>query len=261
MTALSVNVNKIAWLRNAREGSRPDLLHCCKSIIDAGAQGITVHPRPDQRHIRPVDARVIAKFLENEPSIEFNIEGNPEAGEEPNGYPGFLELVESIRPAQCTLVPDDANQLTSDHGFDFMDQSTFAKVSQHISHLKNSEIRVSVFLDPVHEQVRRAADAGTDRIEFYTGPWVELTEEHGLNSDAANECLEKYRSSLVLARELGLEINAGHDLNLLNLQKFCTIGQIDEVSIGHALISDALDFGLQNTVKKYLTELSHVDRS
>ena len=255
MTALSVNVNKIAWLRNAREGSRPDLIDCCDTITEAGAHGITVHPRPDQRHIRPTDVQAIADFLESHPDVEFNIEGNPESPNDSNGYPGFMNLVASIGPAQCTLVPDTNTQLTSDHGFDLSQPETFTRLSCHIANLKSNGIRVSIFLDPIEAQVQKAADAGTDRIELYTGPWVNITEANGLESAPAERSLKAYHSAATLAKQLGLGVNAGHDLNLKNLRKFCSIGNIDEVSIGHALIADALDFGLQSTVKKYLAQL------
>lgn len=256
MTALSVNVNKIAWLRNAREGSKPDLVECCGTIVEAGTNGLTVHPRPDQRHIRADDVHAIANFLNGSQSVEYNIEGNPEAGPEENGYPGFLDLVHSVRPTQCTLVPDSSDQLTSDHGFDLTDSKVLSRVQGHIFQLKSQGIRVSIFLDPKEEQVRKAAESGTDRIELYTGPWVELTETHGLESAAAEASLDEYRTAIELARTLKLGVNAGHDLNLANLKKFCSIGQVDEVSIGHALISDALDCGLRNTVQKYLEQLN-----
>ena len=257
MTALSVNVNKIAWLRNAREGSRPDLIDSCRAIVEAGAQGITVHPRPDQRHIRPADVQRIYHFLaEQDSDVEYNIEGNPEAGAEANGYPGFLSLVKEIQPTQCTLVPDASDQLTSDHGFDLMDSKTFERTSQHIALLKSLGIRVSLFLDPDARQVECAAASGTDRIELYTGPWADLVEERGLETDSANASLDDYRKAAKQARDLGLGVNAGHDLNLHNLQKFCSIGGIDEVSIGHALIADALDYGLKQTVGKYLQALA-----
>ena len=256
MTALSVNVNKIAWLRNAREGSKPDLVECCGTIVNAGTNGLTVHPRPDQRHIRADDVLAIAKFLNGERAVEYNIEGNPDAGPEENGYPGFLELVNSVRPTQCTLVPDSSDQLTSDHGFDLTEARVLDKVAGHISQLKSQGIRVSIFLDPKEEQIRRAAESGTDRIELYTGPWVELTEAHGLESAPAEASLAEYRNAIELARTLQLGVNAGHDLNLANLRKFCSIGQVDEVSIGHALISDALDCGLRHTVQMYLEQLN-----
>lgn len=256
MTALSVNVNKIAWLRNAREGTRPDLIDCCKTIVEAGANGLTVHPRPDQRHIRPDDVGAIAEFLNGSKTIEYNVEGNPDAGPEPNGYPGFLKLVNVVRPTQCTLVPDASDQLTSDHGFDLTDSQVFNKVRGYIAQLHSQGMRVSIFLDAQKDQVRKAAEVGTDRIELYTGPWVELTETHGLESTPAETMLNQYQNAVEQARDLQLGVNAGHDLNLLNLNKFCSIGQIDEVSIGHALISDALDFGLELAVHKYLKQLN-----
>lgn len=256
MTNLSVNVNKIAWLRNAREGLRPDLIHCCATIVAAGAHGITVHPRPDQRHIVPEDVLRIKSFLADHDTVEFNIEGNPNAAERDNGYPGFTAFIESTRPDQCTLVPDSDAQLTSDHGWDLTDDRTFAAAATHTQRYKDYGVRTSLFLDPVIEQVELAAELGADRIELYTGPWVEATEDFGLDSEIANERLAAYQAAAERARALHLGVNAGHNLNQHNVAKFCAIADIAEVSIGHALISDALDDGLEATVKNYLAALS-----
>ncbi len=255
MTRLSVNVNKIAWLRNARGGSRPDLVASCATILRAGAHGITVHPRPDQRHIVPDDVTRIHEFLTDHPDIEFNIEGNPNAGRADNGYPGFTTLIETTRPHQCTLVPDSEDQLTSDHGWDLQDEHTFQSAAAHVRRYQDLGVRTSLFLDPDLDQVKRASELGADRIELYTGPWVDATEDFGLDSDIANERLAAYKAAADRAIELGLGVNAGHDLNQSNVAKFCAIADIAEVSIGHALVSDALDDGLSTTVKRYLAAL------
>ena len=255
MTRLSVNVNKIAWLRNARGGSNPDLIASCATILSAGAHGITVHPRPDQRHIVPDDVTRIHAFLSDHPDIEFNIEGNPNSTKGENGYPGFTTLIETTRPDQCTLVPDSDDQLTSDHGWDLKDDRTFQSAAAHVRRYQDVGVRTSLFLDPDLEQVVRARELGADRIELYTGPWVDAIEDFGLDSDIANERLAEYKAAADRALELGLGVNAGHDLNQTNVAKFCGIADIAEVSIGHALISDALEEGLRTTVGKYLAAL------
>lgn len=257
MTALSVNVNKIAWLRNARAGSRPNVLECCQTIVDAGANGLTVHPRPDQRHIKPEDVQEIASHVQSL-DIEFNVEGNPASRANRDGYPGFMELVEQTCPDQCTLVPDSDDQLTSDHGWELRNAQIFARVQEFVARLKTPRTRVSLFLDPHIEQVDRAKDSGADRIELYTGPWADAVLEHGLDSTQANTLLAAYKTATHHAQAIGLRVNAGHDLDLVNLAKFVSIGSIAEVSIGHALISDALDFGLHETVRKYLEILKHI---
>ena len=253
MTALSVNRNKIAWLRNAREGSRPSVVDAARTIIAAGAQGITVHPRPDQRHIRPADVHGLAEMLTSDhPEIEFNIEGNPAAGPRDNGYPGFDHLIESARPHQATLVPDGDGQLTSDHGWDLSDPDDAARVAEVIARYQGWGARVSLFMDPVEDQIARAKECGTDRIELYTGPYAVIVEEHGLDHPDARACRQTYLEATRFATRLGLGVNAGHDLNLVNLSEFVAIGDIDEVSIGHALTADALEFGLSASVRKYL---------
>ncbi len=255
MTRLSVNVNKIAWLRNARAGSKPDLIACCTVILDAGAHGITVHPRSDQRHIRPEDVSRIRDFLRDRQDIEFNIEGNPNAGKRDNGYPGFNEIITAAQPDQCTLVPDTDEQLTSDHGWDLKDERTFAAAATYVRRYQELGIRTSLFLEPDLEQVELAYDLRADRIELYTGPWVEATENFGLESTLAEERLSTYKLAAKRASELGLGVNAGHDLNQHNVKKFCSIADIAEVSIGHALISEALNDGLSATVRNYLAEI------
>ena len=257
VTALSVNLNKIAWLRNARGGKRPDIIDAARTIIDAGVQGITVHPRPDQRHIHPGDVRALAHLVRSEyPQIEFNIEGNPSAGARANGYPGFDGLIEEARPQQATLVPDADAQLTSDHGWDLSDSATADRVAETIARYRGWGARVSLFMDPEQRQIERAKACGADRIELYTGPYADLVEQHGVTDARVAECRQAYLDAAQFAVGVGLGVNAGHDLNLDNLADFIAIGNIDEVSIGHALISDALDFGLAATVRKYLDAIA-----
>ena len=257
MTALSVNLNKIAWLRNAREGSRPSVLDAARTVIAAGAQGITVHPRPDQRHIRPDDVHALARMLASDhPHIEYNIEGNPAAGPRDNGYPGFDRLIESTRPHQATLVPDGDDQLTSDHGWDLSDPGEAERVAGIIARYQGWGARVSLFMDPVEAQIARAKECGADRIELYTGPYADIVEHHGLEHPDTRACRRSYADAVRCAAKLGLGVNAGHDLNLDNLPAFIAIGDIDEVSIGHALTADALEFGLSATVGKYLEAIA-----
>ena len=243
MTVLSVNLNKIALLRNARDIGIPSVIDSARICIDAGAQGITVHPRSDQRHIRPSDVYELADIL----TVEFNIEGNPFHKEEVD-YPGFIPIVKEVKPAQCTLVPDDPVQKTSDHGWDL--QKDGQRLRPIIDDLKNLGIRVSLFMDPDINQIKLAPETGTDRIELYTEEYARLFQTAEME-----HCFQKYFNAAKLARELGLGINAGHDLNFLNLKKFCSIPDILELSIGHALVSDALNMGLSNAVKAYCERL------
>mgnify|MGYP001196215475 FL=1 len=240
MTNLSVNVNKIAWLRNARGGKTPDIVELSKIIIDCGAAGITVHPRPDLRHITPDDVYQLRELTLNE-NIEFNIEGNPYS-EANSKYPGFKEIIKIAKPDQCTLVPDSLEQITSDHGWDFIKKDLDRDI-ELVELLKEHTNRVSFFLDPVEDQLIGAKKVGADRIEFYTGPYAE---------NPGPSTIEPFVRCYDIARKLGLGINAGHDLDLLNLQFFLKNVPADEVSIGHALISDSLLIGLENTVKQYL---------
>jgi len=244
MTVLSVNVNKIALLRNSRNIGIPSVTRAAQICIDAGAGGITVHPRPDQRHIRPSDVFELAEML----SVEFNIEGNPFAGPE-GDYPGFMEIVRRARPAQATLVPDAPGQLTSDHGWDLAKDGP--RVTPVIEELKSLEVRVSLFMDPDPDRVKLAADCRADRVELYTEPYARAFE-----AGNSKQVLDDYARAAEAAQALGLGVNAGHDLNLKNLRAFCSIPGILEVSIGHALISEALEMGLGNTVKAYLELLS-----
>lgn len=250
MVCLSVNVNKIAWLRNARGGNCPDLMHFVGLALNAGAHGITVHPRPDQRHITANDTRQIGQWMKNK-SQEFNIEGNPFEGEI-GTYPGFMSLVKSSHPNQCTLVPDAMHQKTSDHGWDF--QIDGDRLLPIIQSLQSSGIRVSVFVDPTEASIDGAAQLGVDRIEFYTESYaIAHLNGHG------DHAFKTYVALAKKAHHLGLEINAGHDLNLQNLGLFATLPHLQEVSIGQALIADALEFGLPAAIHAYLSELTHSD--
>lgn len=256
MTTLSVNVNKIAWLRNAREGSRPDVVACARMILNAGAAGITVHPRPDGRHIRTDDVYRLRELVDEFPGTEFNIEGNPAAPPR-EGYPGFDRLIEVARPHQCTLVPDDDGQLTSDHGWDLSKADTRAGVAAFVDRYQGFGARVSLFMDPVEAQIRHAKTVGADRIELYTGPYADLAALHGLAHAETATSWASYRDAARLAVQLGLGVNAGHDLNLDNLTHFLSMDLIAEVSIGHALIADALEFGLASTVERYIDALDY----
>jgi pyridoxine 5-phosphate synthase len=240
MTKLSINVNKIAWLRNARGENRPNLLETSKILVDCGVDGITVHPRPDLRHITPDDVYDLSNLCKNS-NIEFNIEGNPYS-EKAKDYPGFIQLVKEIEPDQCTLVPDSPDQLTSDHGWqiDGKDHNVLINI---IEELKTDKTRVSLFVDPDIKQIENIKSIGANRIELYTGPYA-------LNPIA--EVLTSYETSYYYAKSIGLDVNAGHDLDLVNLKPFLDRAPVDEVSIGHALISDALIDGLDTVTKKYL---------
>ena len=250
MTALSVNVNKVAVLRNARGGTRPDVVACARAALDAGADGITVHPRPDERHIRADDVHALRSLVAEYPAAEFNIEGNPRASAR-GGYPGFDRLIETARPHQCTLVPDADGQLTSDHGWDLASAAVRRQVAQFAERYRGWGARVSLFMDPDDAQIRRAKEVGADRIELYTGPYADSAQRHGI--DAAQTCasLADYCRAARFASGIGLGVNAGHDLDLGNLARFLAIGDIAEVSIGHALIADALEFGLAEAVRRY----------
>lgn len=237
MTKLSVNINKIATLRNSRGGNNPDVVKAAIDIQSFGADGITVHPRPDERHIRYNDVREIKKII----TTEFNIEGNSREQK-------FVDLVLETKPDQVTLVPDALGQLTSDHGWDTIANKAYLR--EIIPVFQKAGIRVSIFVDPVEEMVKGAADTGTDRIELYTEAYA---RHYAFDKPAA---IKNYLAAAKLAKELGLGLNAGHDLDLHNLQYFRQqIPWLDEVSIGHALISDALYFGLENTVQLYKRQL------
>lgn len=239
-TALSVNLNKIALLRNSREGNYPSVIHFADDAIAAGAQGITVHPRPDQRHIRPSDVDELSEQIKSYPNIEFNIEGNPFA-EPLADYPGLLSLIDRTRPHQATLVPDNDAQLTSDHGFNLMKDGE--RLTPIIRQLQQWGVRVSLFMDPDIQQIELAKKIGADRIELYTGPYAKNAQDEAL--------FKTYYDAAVHAHTIGLGINAGHDLNLKNLKHFLSIPNIAEVSIGHALTVDALLQGYKKTVSAY----------
>lgn len=242
MTKLSVNVNKIATLRNTRDIGIPSPLRAAKLCLLAGAQGITVHPRPDQRHIRPSDVTEIAALLREFPQAEFNIEGNPFFDE-------FVRHCEQTRPTQCTLVPDTLEQSTSDHGWNLTVDGD--RLRPLIAELKSFGCRVSLFLDPHPQLVPMAHKLGADRIELYTAPFAEAFEQGPLG-----EVLESYRLTAEAAASHGLGVNAGHDLSLDNLPLLIRqVPQIAEVSIGHALVAEALEFGLPETVRRYLRVL------
>lgn len=244
MTALSVNVNKIAVLRNSRGGAEPDVVQAARACLDAGAHGITVHPRPDRRHIRPDDVLALAG-LTRAYGVELNVEGNPFAPPR-GGYPGLLVLCEQARPAQVTLVPDDDGQLTSDHGFDLARDAT--RLGPLIGQLHALGARVSLFVDAGVAGLELARDAGADRIELYTGPFAEAVAG-GTGCNAAAACA----TTAGQARALGLGVNAGHDLSQDNLGQFLAgVPQVLEVSIGHALVGEALYAGLDQTVRNYL---------
>jgi len=236
MTRLSINVNKIALLRNSRGANIPDVVQFAKDCEQYGAQGITVHPRPDERHIRRSDVYELKKVV----TTEFNIEGYPSED--------FIKMVCEVAPHQCTLVPDDPNQLTSDHGWDTLKHQKF--LAEVITELHKKKIRVSLFIDPDNKLIEGAKKAGADRIEFYTGPYAHDFEKN------QNAAVKSFTAAASFCNQIGIGINAGHDLNLDNLKFFKqhTPGLL-EVSIGHALVRDCLYFGLENTVQLYLREL------
>jgi pyridoxine 5-phosphate synthase len=237
MTALSVNINKIATLRNARGGTIPNLIEHAQNIEKFGANGITVHPRPDERHIRYEDVRELKKNI----STELNIEGNPKED-------SFVDLVLETLPSQVTLVPDTTGQLTSDHGWDTLKNKPF--LVEMVNLFKSKNIRTSLFVDPEEKFISGAKETGTDRIELYT-------ESYAANYKLDREkAINMYIKSADLAKKLEIGLNAGHDLNLDNLKYFSSnIVNLKEVSIGHALIADALNYGMENTVNMYLREL------
>lgn len=240
MTKLSVNINKLATLRNSRGGNNPNLIQSALDIEQFGADGITVHPRPDERHIRYADVYDLKKVLKT----EFNIEGNPTEQK-------FVELVLATRPAQVTLVPDALGQLTSNHGWNTIEHQSY--LQSIIGVFKSAGIRVSIFVDPVVEMVEAAATTGTDRIELYT-------ESFAVGFAAGNKeaAIAPFVAAAETARRLGLGLNAGHDLDRFNLGYFSKeIPWLDEVSIGHALICDAIYLGMENTVQIYKRQLTH----
>jgi len=244
MTKLSVNINKIATLRNSRGGNNPDLIKTAKDIERFGADGITVHPRPDERHIRYDDVFELKKNI----TTEFNIEGNCREQK-------FVDLVLANKPTQVTLVPDVLGQLTSDHGWDTVKHKDYLVEMINVFH--NEGIRVSIFVDPDVKMVEGAKETGIDRIELYTEAYASQSMVNGQWSiEKSKKAIEPYIAAAKKANELGLGINAGHDLDLKNLQYFSqNIPGLLEVSIGHALISDAIYLGLENAVQLYKRQL------
>ncbi len=233
MTKLSVNINKVATLRNSRGGNNPDVERVAQDCQLFGAEGITVHPRPDERHIRYQDVRDIKPLI----TTELNIEGNP--------IEKYIELVLEVKPTQVTLVPDSDDQLTSNHGWDTVANRTF--LTDVVGRFREAGIRTSVFVDPSPEMVRGAKECGADRVELYTEPYASGYES------CRGEAIRPFVDAAVAARELGLGLNAGHDLSLQNLAYYHKmIPWTDEVSIGHALICDAMYIGLKNAIEKYL---------
>jgi len=240
MTKLSVNINKIATLRNSRGANNPDVVQAAIDVQRFGADGVTVHPRPDERHIRYDDVRQIKKIIKT----EFNIEGNCREKK-------FVDLVLETQPDQVTLVPDALGQLTSDHGWDTIKNRDY--LSEIISVFRSAKIRVSIFVDPVVEMVEGAAATGTDRIELYTEGYAKQ-----FATGNRQQAVQPYVDAAKIAKELGLRLNAGHDLDLNNLKFFKeSIPWLDEVSIGHALICDAIYLGLENVVQLYKRQLQY----
>jgi pyridoxine 5-phosphate synthase len=241
MTQLSVNLNKVALLRNARAVGIPSVLEAAQTCVQAGAHGVTVHPRPDERHTRAADVYALAELLAAEPGVELNVEGNP--------FPKFMEVARHVKPTQCTLVPDSPDAVTSDHGWNLAKNSEESKrLAPIIEELKRLGIRISLFMDADSPDIERAKEIGADRIELYTESYAATY--------GSEIVFERYAIAAKKAQEAGLGVNAGHDLNLKNLGKFCSIPNILEVSIGHALIADALWMGLFNAVQAYLKVLS-----
>lgn len=239
MTKLSVNINKIATLRNSRGGNNPDVLETALNIECFGADGITVHPRPDERHIRYADVRDLKAAIKT----ELNIEGNPKEKK-------FVDLVLEVKPQQVTLVPDALNQITSNHGWNTIEHKNY--LIEIIKTFQDAGIRTSIFVDPVINMVKGAAETGTNRIELYTEAYAKGFHQN------KEQSIESYITAAETARDLKLEINAGHDLDLHNLAFFSkNIPWLSEISIGHALISDALYYGLQNTVQLYKRQLNN----
>jgi len=244
MIRLSVNVNKVATLRNSRGGREPRVLDAVDVCLAAGARGITVHPRADQRHITPADVRDIARRLEPlRPGVEFNIEGDPR--------PDLIDMVLAVKPTQCTLVPVSPGEITSHAGWS--PDTPVDAIGGVIAKLKRAGVRVSMFVDPEEAPVRWASRVGADRIELYTEPYARAFAQ---SEAAGRQSFAQYAASAELAHALGLGINAGHDLDLDNLTLFRQLPHLDEVSIGHALISHAIWVGLDTAVKSYLQALS-----
>jgi pyridoxine 5-phosphate synthase len=246
LTRLSVNLNKVALLRNSRTLGIPSVVRAGEIVLAAGAQGLTVHPRPDQRHIRPHDVFELAELVRARPGIEYNIEGNP--------FENMLEYAHQVRPHQCTLVPDDPAQFTSDHGWDLARDAS--RLKPVIAELKSLDIRVSLFMDADAQNIARAAEAGADCVELYTEPYAKA---YGTADQA--RVLAQFAAAAEAARHAGLLVNAGHDLNRENLAPFlAAVKSVAEVSIGHAFIADALEIGLAATTRDYLAAIERGNR-
>ena len=238
---LSVNINKVATLRNTRALDLPSVAHVARIALTAGAHGITIHPRPDRRHIRPDDVPALAALVREYPQAEFNIEGNP--------FHDYMPHVRAVRPTQCTLVPDATDQFTSDHGWSLTPEN-ITLLRPVIAEIKSLGCRVSLFMDADAQDLEKARDLGADRVELYTEPYAAAV---GKGGDARKRALDLYAHAAERATEVELGVNAGHDLNLHNLPPLAArLPDLAEVSIGHALIADALEFGMAETVRRYL---------
>jgi pyridoxine 5-phosphate synthase len=247
MTRLSVNLNKIALLRNSRTLGIPSVTRAATIVLEAGAHGITVHPRPDGRHIRSGDVLELSEIIKRYPGTEFNIEGNP--------FQGLLEIAQTVRPHQCTLVPDDPGALTSDHGWDITCDG--GRLKPVIAELKSLGIRVSLFMDPALAAMRAIRALGADRVELYTEPYA-----RAFGGDAETAILARYADAARTAQDNGLGVNAGHDLNQKNITRFLGgVPGVLEVSIGHALVAEALETGLAQTVRDYLAAIAAGSRN
>jgi pyridoxine 5-phosphate synthase len=247
MTHLSVNLNRVALLRNSRPLDIPNLLHCARLVLAAGADGITLHPRPDQRHVRSADVGAMAELLREWPTVEYNLEGNP--------LHNLLDHVEAVRPQQATFVPDGIDASTSDHGWSFPADGEVLRPL--VARARAAGARVSLFLDADPAAMEYAREIGADRVELYTEPYARA---HGGPRQA--EVLGRFQAAAAAAVRAGLEVNAGHDLNLRNLADFLrSVPVVREVSIGHALVGDALEYGLVGAVQRYLEQISFAAHS
>ena len=233
----SVNLNKLALLRNSRGNDYPNLLYFVEKLIGLGVKGFTVHPRPDQRHIKYEDAFEIKELLSNYPGIEFNIEGNPNEK--------FLDLIRNIKPHQCTLVPDDDNQLTSDHGYNVLSEGQYLSSLNKV--FRDLGVRCAVFLDANVRQMESIIENNIGAVELYTQEWATKFSEPNFN-----EARSRYQQCVQLANAYGIRVNAGHDLNLENLRSLLDLGHISEVSIGHAFTIECIEYGIEQVVSKYL---------
>ncbi len=245
MTNLSVNLNKIALIRNSRGNNFPSVIEFAKKFIDLGANGITLHPRPDERHIKRQDVIELSELLKDYPDVELNVEGYPSRD--------YMTLIEDIRPDQCTIVPDSINQKTSDQGWDKIKEKEFLR--KIVNSIKKAGCRASIFVDPNIKQIKLVPETGADRIELYTESFAAL-----FGSSLSDKIFNKYKASAETAQEMGIGVNAGHDLNLKNLPKFLEIDGILEVSIGHALTVECIEIGMKEVIQRYLTICTNKNR-